>query len=381
MGRCSISEATLPYVWDWWHRARGACRIRDGPPLQDIPKEPWFLYLRLGNAYEVRLNGALLDSNGDLKTFDRDDYGQIPCLITIPVGLLRQDNLIQVRIRADHARRAGVASPWVGSHAEILPLYDAAYLQRVMGTRVVVIVSLLVGTIALALWWTQVNPTQPSGKQRIRCISMRRSQNIFEPARKWCAAGVAPLSRFWWDILFIEALGIWVASMLMFSALAVGWRGRFSVVRLQRALAALLIAGINVQSPHNGATGVADLVVCGPGRRRSAVCRAVLLVCAAQWQPSAPAGGCRPGFQPAGGRAGLGRVSCADDAGWQYADALFLGGFRRVAGLYRVHAASGGQRAGALPAVHHGPFRLPPRSRNCNQATSGWSCLRGSRSG
>ncbi|WP_087747493.1 MULTISPECIES: sensor histidine kinase [unclassified Acidovorax] len=246
-GQVRHFEATLPYVWDWWHRGgRGHAEFEMSLSLQDIPKEPWFLYfLRLGNAYEVRLNGALLDSKGDLKTFDRNDYGQIPRLITIPVGLLRQDNLIQVRIRADHARRAGVASPWVGSHAEIVPLYDAEYLQRVTGTRVVVIVSLLVGTIALALWWTQVNPTQSPGKQRDPLYLYAALAEYFWSLRVGSVLlETPPLPRFWWDILFIEALGVWVASMLMFSALAVGWRGRFSVVRLQWALALLLVTGV-----------------------------------------------------------------------------------------------------------------------------------------
>lgn len=240
-------EAALPYVWDWWHRGgRGHAEFEMSLPLQDIPKEPWFLYFqRLGNAYEVRLNGALLDGNGDLTAFDRDDYGQIPRLITIPVGLLRQDNLIQVRIRADHSRRAGVASPWVGSHAEVLPIYNAEYLQRVMGTRVVVIVSLLVGTIALALWWTQVNPTQPPGKRRDPLYLYAALAEYFWSLRVGnVLLESPPLPRFWWDILLIEALGIWVASMLMFSALAVGWRGRFSGVRLQWALAVLLVAGV-----------------------------------------------------------------------------------------------------------------------------------------
>lgn len=245
-GQVRHFKATLPYAWDSLHHgARGYADFEISLPLQDIPKEPWFLYfLRLGNAYEVRLNGALLDSNGDLKTFDRDDYGQIPRLMTIPVGLLRQNNLIQIRIRADHARRAGVASPWAGSHDEIMPLYEAEYFQRVTGTRVVVIVSLLVGTIALALWWTQVNPTQPPGKQRDPLYLYAALAEYFWSLRVGSVLLESPpLPRFWWDILFIEALGIWVAAVLMFSALAVEWRGRFSVARLQWAMVLLLVAG------------------------------------------------------------------------------------------------------------------------------------------
>ena len=65
-GQVRHFEAKLPYVWDRWHRgAQGHADFEISLPLQEIPKEPWFLYfLRLGNAYEVRLNGALLDSRG-----------------------------------------------------------------------------------------------------------------------------------------------------------------------------------------------------------------------------------------------------------------------------------------------------------------------------
>lgn len=245
-GQVRSLEATLPYSWDWWHRgSRGHADFWISLPLREIPQEPWLLYfLRLGNAYEVRLNGALLDGKGDMDGFDKGDYGQVPRLITIPVGLLKLDNTIHVRLRADASRRAGLAGPWVGPDEDVLPLYDEEYLQRVTGTRVIVIICLLVGTMALGLWWTQVNPAQPQGRQRDPLYLFAALAEYSWGLR---VGGVLlespPLPRLWWDVLSIESLGIWVGAMLMFSGLAAGWRGRAAMTRLQWALVAVLVAG------------------------------------------------------------------------------------------------------------------------------------------
>ena len=239
-------DATLPYAWDWWHRgSQGHADFELSLPLREIPHEPWLLYfVRLGNAYEVRLNGTLLEGKGDMHHFDRDDYGQVPRLIAIPEGLLRQDNTLHIRVRADAARRAGVASPWVGPEADILPLYDEEYLQRVTGTRVVAIIGLLVGTLALALWWTQANPARPPGRQRDPLYLFAA---LAEYSWSLRVGGVLmehpPLPRLWWDVLFIESLGVWVGATLLFSGLAAGWSGRPAMVRLQRAVVAVLALG------------------------------------------------------------------------------------------------------------------------------------------
>ncbi|WP_159911583.1 sensor histidine kinase [Pantoea sp. 18069] len=240
-------DATLPYVWDRWHKGRqGQAVFEIALQLAEVPTEPVLVYfMRLGNAYEVRLNGNLLDRRGRLDRFDGNDYAMVPRLMTIPAGVLGHDNRLEVRIRADRARRAGLASPWVGTRAEIMPLYEQEYLQRVTGTQFAVIMGLLVGTVALALWWTQVNPSLPAGRQREPLYlfaaiaeymwSLRVGNVLFAQS---------PLPRFWWDILFTEAIGVWIAAMLMFSALAVDWRGRFSLAALQKTLGVLLVLGI-----------------------------------------------------------------------------------------------------------------------------------------
>lgn len=246
-GRGQSFDADLPYVWDRWHKGRqGLAVFEIALPLAEVPAEPLLVYfMRLGNAYEVRLNGHLLDRRGRLERFDDNDYAQVPRLMTIPTGMLGLDNRLEIRIRADRARRAGLASLWVGTHDEIMPLYEQEYLQRVTGTQFAVIMGLLVGTVALALWWTQVDPAQPWGRRREPLYLFAAIAEYMWSLRVGSVLfAQPPLPRFWWDILFIEALGIWIAAMLMFSALAVDWRGRFSQAALERTLCVLLILGI-----------------------------------------------------------------------------------------------------------------------------------------
>ena len=67
-GVVRVSDAALPYVWDHWHKGRrGHAVFEIALGLAEVPHEPVLLYFtRLGNAYEVRLNGNLLDSRAQL---------------------------------------------------------------------------------------------------------------------------------------------------------------------------------------------------------------------------------------------------------------------------------------------------------------------------
>lgn len=238
-------DVHLPYAWDRQQRgAQGHAELRMDFALAEIPDEPWVLYFqRLGNAYEVRLNGALLDRKGDMEDFDGDNHGQIPWLLSIPVGMLQERNTLVVNVRADAGRRAGVASPWIGTREEVRSLYEKEYLQRVTGTRVVVIAGLLTGTLALALWWTQVDPTRGSRRDPLYLYAALAeyawSLRIGDALLVW-----PPLPRFWWDVLFVDALGVWVGAMLLFSALAAGWPGPVARQQMRSVWWGLLALGV-----------------------------------------------------------------------------------------------------------------------------------------
>ncbi|MEO7127848.1 MAG: histidine kinase, partial [Rhodoferax sp.] len=162
-GVTTHEAVTLPYNWDRLHRGQPGSATFDIPfSLDERPTEPYEVYfVRLGNAYELFLNGTMLERNGNLRVFDGADYGQVPRIMTLPPQLLKKDNLLRIRIRADAGRRGGVPSLVVGPDYEIDALYNTEYRWRVTSSEVVVILSLLVGGMALALWFTQVDPGRP----------------------------------------------------------------------------------------------------------------------------------------------------------------------------------------------------------------------------
>lgn len=167
-GSTTRSAVTLPYHWDHLHRGRpGVASFELAFAMAGQPVEPYALYfLRLGNAYEIWLNGTVLERRGELERFNGADFAQVPRAVPVPAQLLQKNNLIRIQIRADSGRRAGVPVLLLGSDTEIEALYRRDHGWRHTGSLVVTILSLLVGAIALALWFTQTDPGQPERFQR-----------------------------------------------------------------------------------------------------------------------------------------------------------------------------------------------------------------------
>ena len=219
-------QVTLPYSWDAHHRGiQGTAEFSMMVELSEVPIEPWTIYfLRLGNAYEVRLNGMLIERMGDMAAFGVDDYALQPRLVDVPANLLTVSNSLTIRIRADAGRRGGVPVVVIGSKRELLPVYNAEHRWRVTGSGVVVVVSVLAGLMALLLWATQPIWVALQRPQRDRLY-------LFAALAEFCWAfrvGVVlvedpPLPWRLWQPLSVIALGGWVCFMIAFCAESAGW--------------------------------------------------------------------------------------------------------------------------------------------------------------
>ena len=245
-GVTTQAAVTLPYNWDRLHRGQpGTATFDVAFALAEHPSEPYEVYfVRLGNAYEVWLNGTMLERNGDLQAFNSDDYGQVPRAMALPPQLLKKNNLLHIRIRADSGRRGGVPIVVVGPDYEVDALYNAEYRWRVTGSEVVVILSLLVGTIALALWFTQTDPTQPG---RLRRDPLYLFAGLAELSWALRVGTVLieqpPLPWSLWGPLSAVALGGWVCFMMAFCCIAAGWAQHRWAPAFLRSLWVVLAAG------------------------------------------------------------------------------------------------------------------------------------------
>lgn len=225
-GDVEHQQVQLPYSWDAHHRGvQGTAEFSMGVDLPVLPMEPWAIYfLRLGNAYEVWLNGVLIERMGHIDAFGVDDYALEPRLVDVPANLLTLHNTLTIRIRADAGRRGGVPVVVVGPERELIAAYNTERRWRVTGSGVVVVVSVLAGLMALLLWATQPIWGALKRPQRDRLY-------LFAALAEFCWAfrvGVVlmehpPLPWRWWQPLSVIALGGWVCFMIAFCAASAGW--------------------------------------------------------------------------------------------------------------------------------------------------------------
>jgi hypothetical protein len=227
-GRTEVAPAHLPYHWDRQQAGRPGVASFELPfSLERRPDVPWGIYLaRIGTAFEVELNGELLQVNGDLSRSDGSDYAKTPRFIPLPAGLLRPgDNLLRIRIRADTGRRAGLAAPVLGPASTVRGgLFSSAYAWRFTGSVLLSAFSLVIGVTAFALWLTQLDTGVVRGQRREGvylwaalaefCWALRVGDGaIANPSMPWVA----------WGMLMTASYSGWVVSAMLFCHHVAGW--------------------------------------------------------------------------------------------------------------------------------------------------------------
>lgn len=170
---------SLPYHWDAANPGQQGEAIFDFTfPLTQAPDDVWGIYLSaLGNAYEIWLNGTLLQRHGAMArgvgeavAHNGADAARAPRYVSIDAGHLRMVNQLRIHIRADIGRRGGLAPPLIGPQDAVYPVYLQAYRWSVTGSVGVVAFSLVVGLTALALWSSQIGLRRGGRLGGIRCI-------------------------------------------------------------------------------------------------------------------------------------------------------------------------------------------------------------------
>ena len=248
-GVVSHADVQLPYHWDGEHRGQqGFASFEMNFQIPAVQPQPYGMYIsRLGNAYEVRLNGVLLARNGDMAAFNGADFAKAPRFIAIPADLLMVRNTIEVRIRADAGRRGGLTRPVVGTVQDVEPLYRSDYRWRVLGSLVVVVVSALVALIALSLWLTQVDVNRSGWARRDPLYFYAAVAEIFWTLRVGDAlVENPPLPWLGWGMLTVMSAAIWAMGMALFCVEVAGWSQLPATRRLRRWLMLVLALGLPV---------------------------------------------------------------------------------------------------------------------------------------
>jgi signal transduction histidine kinase len=241
----------LPYHWDRSNPGQRGEAIFDFEfELPEAPDEFWGIYLPgLGNAYQIWLNGTLLQrfgtmvqDHGDAQAYNGADAARVPRYISVDSGHFRKTNQIRVHIRADVGRRGGLAPLLIGPQDEVYPLYVQAYRWRATGSVGVVAFCLVVGLTALALWSTH------AGLRKAGRVGRDPLYLFAAVAQLFWAIYVGdvlvedpPLPWPWWGVLQSVALGIWGSSMALACMELSNWREQAWANRFRRWLVILLV--------------------------------------------------------------------------------------------------------------------------------------------
>lgn len=238
-GATAHQAIELPYNWDRFNRGQQGAAGFDIPfDLAEVPIDAWGLYFpRLGNAYEIWLNGDLLQRQGDLLHYNGADYSQVPLYVVIPRGLLRPTNVLRVHVRADVGRKGGLSEVTLGPRDEVYAAYQHKYWWRGLGSLAVAGFSLLVGLMALMLWLTQTNIALPDHARRdslylyaalaeLSWTFNTGSTLIEDPVLAWPS----------WGVLVAFAGQVWIFSMILFAVEVAGWRHQAWTLWLRRWL-------------------------------------------------------------------------------------------------------------------------------------------------
>ena len=84
---CSLQATSLPFYWDALNPgSAGSADVVISFVLPNPTDEPQAIYLsRIGNGYEISLNGGLVERSEGWNTPNGPDFAKQPRLITLPV--------------------------------------------------------------------------------------------------------------------------------------------------------------------------------------------------------------------------------------------------------------------------------------------------------
>ena len=114
---------------------------------------PW-----AGGSYEVRLNGVLIAAGGRLDA-PASALAKRPYYVAVPPELANtHGNLLRITVAARAYARSGLLPVTVGPAAEVRAQYERAFLLRVVGPLIAAVLSVVLGGLALLIWWRQRDP-------------------------------------------------------------------------------------------------------------------------------------------------------------------------------------------------------------------------------
>jgi signal transduction histidine kinase len=218
----------LPLHWDVVHVGlSGQARLRlafDSLPGWQGSEEPFSLFIaRLGSAYEIRVNGALLAQAGVMDRRGDAWSAKQPVTVSFPAALLQPRNVLEIALRVDAGRRSGLSVVSVGPARQLEPVVAQAHLLRVAVPQAASVFSLLVAVFCALLWWQHRDPVYAWAGLGEALWAVAVFDTIIESA---------PLRWPWWGLVVLMSRALWSWSLFAVARQVFGPRPRFEGVML-----------------------------------------------------------------------------------------------------------------------------------------------------
>lgn len=219
----------LPYLWDNRHRGRTGTAeftLNFDYDLAGDDDAPTLYIPRLGNTYQLVLNGFELVTAGNLSRGQASDYAKQPLLRQLSRDIVRETgNKLTVRIRADMGRRGGLSAVFVGPYKSVQPMFSYDYRWRVLGSGFIVMVTIFFAAIGVALWASQPHQTGRIGGGRDPIYGFLVIAELAWAIRVGDALIESPpLPWPYWGIVHVFAMAAWAAALTYFFAIVGDWQ-------------------------------------------------------------------------------------------------------------------------------------------------------------
>jgi signal transduction histidine kinase len=158
-GTARTEAVVLPYGWDETEGlVEGQARFVLALDLAD-PAQPTALYMpRIGSTFQLTLNGVEVAHFGQGLSDPHADASRQPRFVELPQHLLAPHNRLEFAIGVNGALGAGLSPVVAGPRDEVFERYRSTRLWQGAGSRLVAIVSAVLGLLALLVWLRRREP-------------------------------------------------------------------------------------------------------------------------------------------------------------------------------------------------------------------------------
>lgn len=150
----STAALALPHHWDKKYPGQGG-QITYAFKLPDLNPDVAnaLLVQRLGNRFEVRINGKAVLQRGAPDAWE--NYGKQPFMMTLPPSAQKAGTRVELVVWADPLSRAGLTRIFVGPEQELRPLYEDGLWSRTTLSYITITALGIMGMMAAVLWWRE----------------------------------------------------------------------------------------------------------------------------------------------------------------------------------------------------------------------------------